>query len=734
MNEALGPKNCVVYFKKSFMIKKIRPFSIPLLFFFSLDLCLLPVVFGFGGSPTAKEPELNVLLITIDTLRTDRVSCYSSQHIQTPNMDRFAKKGAIFTRAFSHNPTTLPSHANMLLGLTPLYHGVRENSNFVARAEFLTLAEYLKDRGYSTGAFIGGYPLHSRFGLAQGFDVYDEDYERLKFVKFSAGERKAEGVIDSTLDWLDHQESKWFCWVHCFDPHDPYEPPEPFRTQFEKSLYDGEVAYVDRELGRLLDHMEKKELFDETLIIFTGDHGESLGQHGEMTHGYLANNTTVWVPLFISYPGSKPIWVDQYVSHIDIFPTVCDILRIKKPEILQGISLLSGMEGKKLPERTIYIESLYPYYSRGWAPIKGFIYKGMKYIESPIPELYDLEVDFDEIHNLADSQRLDVYRKQLDEIIAQYSHSESEKARHRTDQKSLERLKSLGYVSSPQLATKKSYSPEDDVKTFLPFHNKAVKAWELYQEGKIFEGFNLAKEVITEKQDVDIAYTHLAKMYKEQEKLKEALEVLELALEHLPSNYGVIITYVSYLNLAGRNDDIIQLVENLQLHQIENDPEIWNYLGLAYTSKGEFAKAIESLEFSLSVDDEFAFAYRSLAMVYLSRFFKERDKKDLAESIRNFEKAINFEPEFAAAHNSLGVAYRENNERDKAIRCWEKAYELRPDVGYPLLNLGLVYLERDDKVKALDFFIAYKKSFYSSLPAAEKDRLDALIRKCERNP
>jgi arylsulfatase A-like enzyme/Tfp pilus assembly protein PilF len=716
------------------MIKQIRSFLPPILFFFLLDLCLLPAVFGFGETTAAKEADLNVLLVTIDTLRTDRVSCYNSQHVQTPNMDRFAKKGALFTRAFSHNPTTLPAHTNMLLGLTPLHHGVRENTNFAARDEFLTLAEYLKDLGYSTGAFIGGYPLHSRFGLAQGFDIYDEDYEKVKFVKFSAGERKSEEVIERALDWLENQESNWFCWVHCYDPHDPYEPPEPFRTQYETSLYDGEVAYVDRELGRLLDFLEKKKLFDETLIVFTGDHGESLGQHGEMTHGYLANNTTIWVPLFISYPGSKPVRVDQYVSHIDIFPTVCDILRVEKPEDLQGISLLPGMKGTKLPERTIYFESLYPYYSRGWAPIKGIIHKGVKYIQSPIPELYDLEADFDETHNLAQGQRLDAYRKLLNEIIAQYSDPENEKAQHRMDQKSLERLRSLGYISSPQIVTKKNFGPEDDVKTLLPFHNKAVKAWELYQEGKISEGFDLAKEVITERKDVDIAYTHLAKMYKEQEKLNEALEVLEMALEHLPSNYGVIITYVSYLNLAGRNDDIINMVEHLQLPQMENDPEIWNYLGLAYTNKGEFAKAIESLEFSLSVDDEFAFAYRSLATVYLSRFLKEKDKEDLMQSIRNFEKAINFEPEFAAAYNSLGVAYKENSQTDKAIRCWERAYELRPDVGYPLLNLGLVYLERGDKIKALNFFDTYKKSFYSSLPAAERERLDALIRKCERNP
>ncbi len=714
------------------LIKKNLLISILFLFFFLITTWDPSPVFGFRG--TAKEPELNVLLITIDTLRADRVSCYGSQHVQTPNMDRLAKKGVVFTKAFSHNPTTLPAHTNILLGLTPLYHGVRENTNFAVRDEFLTLAEYLKDRGYSTGAFIGGFPLHSRFGLSQGFDVYDEEYEKVNFMKFSAGERQAGEVIDKALKWLDHQESKWFCWIHCYDPHDPYDPPEPFKTRFVQSLYDGEVAYVDRELGRLLDDLEKKDLFDKTLIIFTGDHGESLGQHGEMTHGYLANNTTIWVPLILVHPGSKPSREEQYVCHIDIFPTVCDILRTQAPDVCQGISLVPAMNGKKLPKRTIYFESLYPYYSRGWAPINGFIYGGEKYIQSPIPELYDLEKDFYESHNLVQGQRLDAYRKRLNDVIQQYSHPDNEKARHRVDPKSLERLKSLGYISSPQVERKKNFSPADDVKTILPFHNKAVKAWELYQEGRVQEGFDLVKEVITERPDVDIAYTYLAKMYKEQQKLTEALAVLELALENLPSNYGVIITYVSYLNLAGRNDDVINMVENLQLPQMETDPEIWNYLGLAYSDKGDFAKAIDALEFSLSVDDEFAYAYRSIATVYLSRFLKAKDREDLQRSIQNFEKAIELEPEFAAAYNSLGVAYKENDQTDDAMQCWEKAYKLRPDVGYPLLNLGLVYLERGDKDKALDFFTKYKRDFYSSLPASEKERLDVLIRRCERKP
>ena len=710
------------------MTKKIFVI-VPVSVCFILSLVLL-VPFGHPRSQTNSN-SLNVLLITIDTLRADRVGWYSREHLHTPNMDAIAERGVVFKRAFTHNPTTLPAHANMLLGLTPLYHGVRENTNFVVQQEFLTLAEYLKSAGYATGAFIGGYPLHSRFGLAQGFDIYDENYEAVKYIKLSAGERKAAAVIDPALGWLVEQKAPWFLWIHCYDPHDPYEPPEPFREQFAENLYDGEVAYVDSELRKVLVHLEKHDLFDQTLIVFTGDHGESLGQHGEMTHGYLAYNTTLWIPLILVAPGIHPRQVDQQVCHIDLFPTICDFCGLKKPDFLQGISLLSSMKGKRLPKRTIYFESLYPYYSRGWAPINGFIDGREKYIQSPIPEFFDLEKDFGEVSNLAENRNLEKDRKKLERIMREQSHSESGKARQRADRESLEKLRSLGYISNPQQEKKENFGPEDDVKSLLPFHNKATQAWELFMEGKNHEAMNLVKEVITEREDVDIAYTNLAKMYKEQGGIEEALSVLKLGLEKLPSNYGIIITYVSFLNIAGQYEEILEVLNDLWLPQMEHDPEIWNYLGLAYSHAGDFANALRALEQALSIDDEFAFAYRNIGNVYLSQFQKSKSRESLKNAIQNYERAVELEPDYGAAYNSLGVAYNESGQTDEAIRCWERAFELRPDVGYPLLNLGLAYMDKGDNTKALAYFERYKKAFYHSLPSLDKQRVDALIQKCK---
>ena len=272
-----------------------------------LGVCLIALmvvmpIFSENNLKNINRTKYNLLLITIDTLRPDRLSCYSSEHLKTPRIDSLAGRGVLFTQAFAHTPSTLPSHANILLGATPLYHGVHDNSNFIVREEFLTLAEYLKSFGYSTGAFVGAFPLDSRFGLTQGFDVYDDNYGYKDSQEFTYVERKAEVVVEKSISWLKTERNPWFIWIHLFDPHQRYYPPEPFRTQHQGKLYDGEVAYVDFALGKLFDYLEKNKLFDKTLIIFTGDHGESLGEHGEPTHGYFAYNSTLWVPLIISFP------------------------------------------------------------------------------------------------------------------------------------------------------------------------------------------------------------------------------------------------------------------------------------------------------------------------------------------------------------------------------------------------------------------------------------------------
>ncbi len=710
--------------------KKLTIFTITILIqvliFFFVSACYVYPL------PGRDKERLNVLLITIDTLRADWLSCYGSKHLNTPNIDSLSERGVLFSRAFANTSTTLPSHANILLGTTPPYHGVHDNINFVVREEFLTLAEYLKNHDYSNGAFIGAYPLHAKFGLSQGFDTYDDEMYRLPFQDFMSEERKGEVVVERALGWLKKRNAPWFLWIHCWDPHDPYEPPEPFLTQYKEHPYTGEVAYVDFVLGRFFAYLEENNLFEDTLVIFTGDHGESLGQHGEKTHGFFAYNTTIWVPLIIISPGFEKRRVEHYVSHLDIFPTVCDILDLEKPSFVQGISLVSALKGKKVPQRAIYFESLHPYYSKGWAPLRGFVFNKEKYTSSPIPELYDLSADFEEKNNLAAKRKLDKFEKRLEKIMNDYISPESERAVERLDNESLEKLKSLGYISSSPDTRKENFTRDDDVKMRLPYYNQAMDALERYEEGNKKKGYEMLKALITERKDVAVAYINLADLYKREKRLRDAVEVLKIGHENVPSDYFVFFSLLQFLQEAGQYKNIIQAFHGKSYLQMEYDPAIWNLLGNAYYKTRNFEKAIVQYETALSIDSESQLLFANLGEAQLSFALKKKDKTMLQKALQNFQTAVKLDPDYALSYAGLGKALKLLGRFDYAIVSFRKALDLDDSLGEALYVLGLTYLEKGDKDKALSTLTLYKQKYYDSLPDDQKQRLDDFIRKCKQ--
>ncbi len=673
------------------------------------------------------------MIITVDTLRADRVSAYSAKHLKTPNFDKLALNGAVFTRAFAHNSTTLPSHANIFLGTTPNDHGVHDNANFVVRNEFLTLAEHLKSYGYSTGAFIGGFPLEARFGLSQGFDIYDDYFglggSRLK----ESGEKKAQAVLDSGLKWLKSQKSPWFLWLHFFDPHDPYDPPEPFKTQFARNPYDGEVAYTDSVIGQLLGTLEANKLFDKTFILLTSDHGESLTEHGEKTHGYFSYNTTIWVPLFIVHPDFEHRVIDQNVAHIDIFPTICDVLEIQQPERVQGRSLVPLIKGRSLEERPIYFESLSAYYNMGWAPIRGAIQRTEKFIDSPIPELFDLKKDFDETVNLAGSKNLAAYRKHLAELIRGQSSAESPKAERPVDRETQARLRSLGYLAGFKTSEKKDFGPEDDVKKLLPYHNQSMAALELFRTGKVREATASLKEVITARKNINTAYLNLAMIYGSQRMLSEAIAVLRQGLEALPENYEIYSRYVNSLYEAGQYDEVIKSVGKNPPPQIELDPVIWNYVGLAYLRKGDIQNARQSYDKSLSIDQKFAVTHNNLGTLNYYVFRKTSDPGAYKTAVKDFQKAIELDPSYSAPFHGLGVTFLQAGNYAAAISNLEKALELEPGLDEILYFLGLAHFQAGNLIKACDYFEKYKRTpTFALLAPPDKERIEAYIAKCKK--
>jgi len=710
----------------------MRKFSLTIIIFFycvSLAFFVLPSPLGAKNSEN-NRPQ-NVLLITIDTLRPDRLSCYSSEYCQTPEIDALASKGVLFKRAFAHTPTTLPSHANILLGTTPLYHGIHDNSKFKVSENFLTLAEHLKNSGYSTAAFIGAFPLDSRFGLSQGFDVYDATFSSQSSQEFSPPERRAEEVVQSALDWLKVHDDKWFCWIHIWDPHAPYSPPQPFQDEYKQDAYSGEVAYVDSQLGKLFDFMRTKEIWANTLIVLTADHGESLEEHGESTHSYFAYNSTLWVPLIVSGPGISSRIVEDYVCHTDIFPSICDILGIEKPSFLQGISLYPMMRGKAAETRAIYFESLSPHYNLGAAPLRGFIQEGKKFFDSPLAEFYDLANDFEERKNLASHTDLKKHKEKLDEMIKRSSTFPDERNLTRVDRDTLEKLRSLGYISLSSPKIKAKYGPEDDVKTLLPYQQKLDEAIVLKDAGKVEEFFILLKDIIEEKRDLVQAYIYLFRAYKEQGKLEEALEILALGIQNNPDDYNIVSNYGVLLVDSGKYDQGIEVLEQA-LALVDFDPLTWNYLGFAHWRKGEEEKALDYYKKSLALDDTFAMTYHSLGVFYFSVFSRTKKWEDYKQSMEYFKTAIGHDPNLFIAYKALGLGYRVGGRIDAAISVWEKALELNPADHSVVLNLGQAYLETGNKAEALKYFERYLKSTGPYLEPEERQKILVLIQKCKR--
>jgi arylsulfatase A-like enzyme/tetratricopeptide (TPR) repeat protein len=703
-----------------------------LVFFFLLCLCsffLLSFVPLPASSPGKEKPK-NVLLITIDTLRPDRLSCYSADYCRTTNIDALASKGVVFERAFAHTPTTLASHVSIMLGTTPLNHGIHQNANFVLAEDFLTLAEHLKSRGYATGAFIGAFPLDSRFGLSQGFDVYDEAYPSKTSSKFVFPERDASQVIRSACDWLEMQNSPWFSFVHIWDPHTPYSPPEPFSKTFKDDPYSGEVAYVDSEIEKLFDSLEKKGFLEDTLVVLTADHGESLSEHGEATHGYFAYNSTIWVPLILAGPGIKAGRIEEYVCHIDIFPTICDFLGIEKPPSLQGTSLFPLVNGKKWAERAIYFESLVAHYSRGWAPLQGYIEEKKKFIDSPLKEFYDLEGDFFEQNNLVHEIDLGRCKKKMEELVNDLTPSQKIQNPQRMDSETREKLRSLGYISS-LTRSKDNYGPEDDLKTLLPLQQKKNMAMQMLENNRIPEAVKLLHDIIQARKDFVDAYSDLARIYESRGLREDALAVMETGYRNNEDNYGLILDYGALMVKAGQVDKGIEFLDKA-IGITDRDPDAWIQLGMAYTAKGEIPKALEYYEKALTLDSTNALIYDNLGFLHFSLFLKTGKIADNSAAMENFQKAIELDPRLASAYNGLGGVYKAAGQLDSAISAWEKALELQPDFGFPLYNLGVAYLQKGNKASALKYFEKYSFLNRNNLSPEERKALDDLILKCKR--
>ncbi|HSC26574.1 MAG TPA: sulfatase-like hydrolase/transferase [Vicinamibacterales bacterium] len=633
-----------------------------------------------------RTADQNVLLITIDTLRGDALGSYGGR-AATPNLDRLALDGVRFTFAHAHAVMTLPSHASILTGRYPFGHGVRDNAGFRLGDSALTLAELAKAKGFATGAFVGAFPLDRQFGLAQGFDVYDDVGGReVAQADFKFTERRAGEVVSAARAWIEQQQKPWLAWVHVFDPHAPYAPPSPFDGDYASDPYAGEVAYVDRALGPLLDLAGRGSR--PTAVIVTSDHGEALGDHGEQTHGIFAYESTLRVPLIVAQVGSgltvgsNGATSSVPVRHIDVLPTVAALLAVDVPPGLPGSPLPLARDADAQP-RASYFEAMTPLITRGWAPLWGVIVDREKYIDLPIEEFYDLEADPIETKNLAGTerdrlQRLTARLNAFEATLPGEPAAENAAARAR--------LRSLGYVSGAA-PRKTQYGQEDDPKNLIDLEIMMSRGIELHQSGRYKEAVDTYHQILDRRPAMSLAYRRLATIHWEHGAAAEAISTLRRTIERNGPDIETEIRLATFLAETGASERAIELLERL-LAADPDTTEGLNALGIAYARAGRNAEALLMLERVLAINPRDAFALENIGTVHLQR-------EDFAAAEQAFARAVRADPQSSRAHAGLGVAALKTGRPDEAIEHWRRAagfdrtnYDALFNLGTELVNAG----------------------------------------------
>ena len=616
-----------------------------------LVVVLLATAVGYAATP---PPALNVVVITIDTLRADRVGCYGYKAAETPNLDRLAAEGVRFERAYTPIPITLPSHSVLFTGTYPMYSGMHDFSGNSLNPLQPTLAYILQRHGYATGAVLGSAVLDARFGLNRGFDFYYDhfDFSRLREANLDQMERPGNVVADQALQWLkQHTQKKFFLWMHLYDPHHPYNPPAPYSERHKSQPYDGEIAFADEQVGRVLRFLKAQGLYQRTLIVVAGDHGESLGEHGEKTHGFFIYNSTLHVPLIMKLPvgrNARPATVSAGISTVDLMPTVLDVLHLAPPAQLQGRSLLPRLHGEAGTGGELYSETFLPRLHFNWSELQGLMEGKYHFIDGPKPELYDLEKDPQELTNLyAEKQAVAAeLRRRLAAVIHKYTARQDLAQKTGLDPQLAERLKSLGYVAvtgggDPTISNRGLADPKDRIGVY----ELVTEAMSDSQHGRY---------------DPSI------------EKLQEALKTDK---DSTPIHYLLALNYMRKKNFEDAITEFRRVLETSPDYALA----IFN-LGLAYGNLGDPDHAIQYLKRALELDGTNFSAAFNLGAAYLQ-------KQMVPESLQAFRQSVTIYPDFAPGHRALGELLLYQNQLPEALQELRLAVQLAPQE--PQMHLSL---------------------------------------------
>jgi arylsulfatase A-like enzyme/Tfp pilus assembly protein PilF len=645
-----------------------------------LAAAAIGVVVMRGRAPTAPPPiaagalrGANVLLVTIDTLRADHVGVYGSAGTLTPTIDQFAKEGLRFERTYAHVPLTLPSHASLLTATYPTSNGVHDNGTFRLGDTSPTLAAVLKGAGYRTAAFVGSFVLDARFGLGRGFDVYD-DRMLGSGSDLEVVQRNAEQVLAPAYDWIvSPGAGSWFAWVHLYDPHEPYTPPEPFRSRYASEPYDGEVAYADAALGAFVARLRGANALANTLVVIASDHGESLGEHGERTHGLFAYDATLRVPLVMwDPPQIRPGVFGETMRLVDVAPTMIDLLGAPPMAHIDGRSVRPFVSGEQSFDRvSSYFEALNANLTRGWAPLTGVVRDRLKLIDLPVPELYDLESDPGEQRNLYPRQR--DRARDLETRLDQIAKAASPAAAAPIDADAEARLRSLGYVVASPARRPQRYGAGDDPKQLVHLNAALDDAVMRWARGDSGGAIDTLRGVIQERPDLTMAYDRLAFILRSTGRAQDAVTLLDGAARAGHADRALLRSLGSMLRDAGDLDRSASVLDDL-VRADAGDLQSADSLGQtdARMGRGQLAEGL--FKRVLTASPSAAATWNNLGALYLA-------ERRLDDAIAALTRAIAINPDLATAHNGLGVAYATRGDTARAAAEWQRALALRP--GYP---------------------------------------------------
>jgi len=671
-----------------------------------------------------RTADQNVLLITIDTLRADALGCYGGP-ATTPNLDRLAALGVRYDFAHAHAVITLPSHASILTGLYPYQHGIHDNAGFRLPASIPTLGTMLKARGMATGAFIGSFALDSRFGLNTGFDVYDEHYGQSDMsAGFKMAERRADAVVAPATAWIAKQRGPWFAWVHVFDPHAPYDPPEPFKQQYADRPYFGEVAFTDAALGPLLDLV--RGAGRPTLVVVTGDHGEGLGDHGELTHGLFAYEATLHIPLIIAQVGrgtrstlsGPPRVSDVDARHVDLVPTILDALGLRTPSRLPGRTLLVGP--LQAGDRPSYFEAHSTSYNRGWAPLTGILVNRDKYIDLPLPELYDLKADPAEATNLVDRQG--ERRRTLENRLRAFNAPEPGAARTR-DAESRLRLQALGYVSG-NAPRKARYTEDDDPKRLVKLDQQLRLAIDLYERHRPQEAIAQYRQVIAARPTMEVTYAQLAMLQWELGQPADAIATLRASIHAGCDSVTIRTTLGTYLAETGAVKEAIPLLQQATADD-DSDVDALNALGIALARSGQTKAAQDTFERLLRVNPGNTMALENLGAIALAA-------GKMTDARRYFTQALEADPHSTQANNGLGVVELKTGNRKAAIERFRQAVARDPENYDALYNLATELVNDGQAEAARPYLEQFVRTAPPSFYAKDIERVRELLARTSR--